>query len=93
MNKFIFILLSVLFPLMCCAQGSFEDVKKAAEKGDAISQYNLGVYYYTGNGVEQDEEQATNWFEKAAEQGHEGAANALKELADKFLEQATGSQR
>eukprot|EP00232_Nephroselmis_pyriformis_P003606 CAMPEP_0182909502 /NCGR_PEP_ID=MMETSP0034_2-20130328/35782_1 /TAXON_ID=156128 /ORGANISM="Nephroselmis pyriformis, Strain CCMP717" /LENGTH=962 /DNA_ID=CAMNT_0025045759 /DNA_START=420 /DNA_END=3305 /DNA_ORIENTATION=- len=42
---------------------------KAAEQGDASSQFNLGVCYEKGQGVEKDLSQASNWYLKAAEQG------------------------
>ena len=41
----------------------------AAEQGDANSQFNLGVYYLKGFGVEKDVAEAVRWFRKAAEQG------------------------
>ena len=40
-----------------------------ADAGNAISQYNLGVCYAKGNGVEVDLAEAVRWFRKAAEQG------------------------
>lgn len=52
------------------------DVKKihklsldAAQNGDAKAQYNLGVNYEYGFGVEQDMNQAFSWYKKAADQG------------------------
>ena len=46
------------------------ELKKAAENGDAKAQYELGVMYYWGDGgVPQDVEKSTYWFRKAAEQG------------------------
>ena len=44
--------------------------RKAAEQGEAIAQYNLGVMYNTGRGVAQDDKQAVAWYRKAAEQGN-----------------------
>ena len=44
--------------------------REAAEQGLAISQYNLGVLYQYGEGVEKDETRAVDWYRKAAEQGH-----------------------
>ncbi len=38
-----------------------------AYEGNAESQYNLGVLYLEGHGVERSIEQARNWFMKAAE--------------------------
>jgi len=43
---------------------------KAAEQGDAQAQYNLGVAYDKGIGVESDQKEAVKWYRKAAEQGH-----------------------
>ena len=43
---------------------------KAAEKGDVKAQYNLGVLYHTGKGVDKDYAQAALWYRKAAEQGN-----------------------
>ena len=40
-----------------------------AELGDAEAQYNLGVMYDEGAGVEQDLKAAAAWYRKAAEQG------------------------
>lgn len=40
-----------------------------ADRGDAEAQYNLGLMYNNGRGVEQDYSQAAEWFRKAAEQG------------------------
>jgi uncharacterized protein len=40
-----------------------------AEKGDARAQSLLGLIYYNGRGVRQDEREAVKWFKRAAEQG------------------------
>ena len=48
-----------------------------AEKGDAASQFYLGMLYQKGLGVEQDAEVALEWLEKAAEQGDARAIHAL----------------
>jgi uncharacterized protein len=52
-------------------------LKKAAEQGDADAQYNLGLGYAKGIGVEQDYTEAAKWSRKAAEQGHAGGQNSL----------------
>ena len=41
-----------------------------AKKGDAKSQYILGLMYYTGRGVLQNYKEAFRWIKKAADQGH-----------------------
>lgn len=44
-----------------------------AEAGNPKAQYNIGVLYDLGNGVEQDRAEAAIWYRKAADQGHEKA--------------------
>ena len=44
--------------------------RKAAEQGYAYAQYNLGDFFYTGNGVTKDYDEAVKWWRKAAEQGY-----------------------
>ncbi len=41
-----------------------------ANKGDKEAQYNLGLLYNRGHGVEMDQEESFKWFLKAAENGH-----------------------
>ena len=47
----------------------FAETKAKAEAGDADAQFNLGVMYYQGLGVEQDLKEAVKWYQKAADQG------------------------
>ena len=47
--------------------------RRAAEKGHAPAQFNLGWCYVNGQGVAQDYTEAVKWYRKAAEQGHEDA--------------------
>ena len=54
--------------------------RKAAEQGDAIAQFNLGLLYYYGDGVPQDYVKAASWYRKAAEQGYAGAQAGLAAL-------------
>ena len=49
--------------------------EKAAEKGDAEAQFQLGWYYYSQLN---DEAKAAEWFKKAVAQGHEKAKGWLK---------------
>ena len=49
----------------------YDSLVVAAELGDVMAQFYLGVMYYGGNEyVDQNIEQAVVWFHKAAEQGH-----------------------
>ena len=53
------------------------DLRKAAERGDADEQYNLGRCYGKGQGVPQSYTEAAKWYRKAAEQGHAKAQYSL----------------
>ena len=44
-----------------------------AEQGDARAQSLLGLIYYNGRGVRQDEREAIRWFRRAADQGDAAA--------------------
>ena len=46
-----------------------ETLRLAAEQGDAIAQYALGVKYENGRGVPEDETEAVRWYRLAADQG------------------------
>ena len=50
---------------------------EAAELGSIEALYNLGVLYYTGEGVEQDEVKGIQFYKKAAMQGHVLSRNNL----------------
>ena len=47
---------------------AIELLKSAAEKGHALAQVNLAMRYANGYGVEKNQTQAVNWWEKAAAQ-------------------------
>ena len=51
---------------------------KSAELGNGNAMYMLGWKYEHGNGVEQSDEQALQWYRRAAEQGSEDAKQALE---------------
>ena len=59
------------------AQVDIADLRARAEQGNALAQFNLGVNYTSGEGVPQDDVEATRWFRLAAEQGHLGAQQFL----------------
>ena len=48
---------------------ALEDLIRAAEQGNAISQYNLALKYDFGRGVPQDYAEAVKWYRLSAEQG------------------------
>ena len=55
-------------------------IRPLANDGDAAAQFNLGVMYLTGRGVQQDYSAAALWFRKAAEQGYALAQSNLGTL-------------
>ena len=64
------------------AASEFGFYKKAAEAGDLLGAYNLGVAYRDGIGTEIDGAEAARWFEKTAADGDETAAFNLGVLLD-----------
>lgn len=54
--------------------------KKSARRGNAESQYWLGVMHLEGNGTTEDDEEAFRWVSLAADQGHEPAVKLLNHL-------------
>ena len=44
-----------------------------ATQGISVSQYNTGVNYSIGRGIEKDVEKAVYWYQRASEQGHSKA--------------------
>jgi len=54
--------------------------RQKAMSGMPISQYDWGMRYLRGDGVEQDEEQARNWLKMAANQGESRAKMELDRL-------------
>ncbi len=51
--------------------------RRAAERGDAWAQYNLGHLLLDGNGVARDHDAAFAWYSRAAAQGHARALNLV----------------
>ena len=76
MRNLVFLLLVSLGSLSLFGDDLSQLVAKA-NAGDAAAQYQLGTMYNTGNGVQRDPDQAFNWFQNAARQGHVGAMYRL----------------
>ena len=62
-------------------QDSFTKYRSLADQGDPDAQYETGKRYKYGTGVDKDIQQAIKWLSRASVQQHQGAHNALKELA------------
>jgi len=63
---------------------AFSEFTKAAEQGDMNAQFNLGVMYEEGHGVEQSDLKAGEWYQLAADNGHSEAPMALQLLYEYF---------
>ena len=63
---------------------ALSEFTKAAEDGDVDAQYNLGVMYEHGHGVEQSDLKAGEWYQLAADNGHPEAPTALQLLYEYF---------
>jgi TPR repeat protein len=57
----------------------------AAEHGNTVAMWNLGVFYQEGYGVPQDYAKAREWYEKAVAKDHADAMNSLGVLYDHGL--------
>jgi len=57
--------------------------QELAEKGTSYGQYSMGLRYLKGDGVEQDEKRAKEFFEKAAAQGDVDSQKELDKLKAK----------
>ncbi|AHE50064.1 Sel1 domain-containing protein [Aeromonas hydrophila 4AK4] len=53
------------------------ELMQSAERGDVTAQFLLGKKYDSGEGIEQNDSKAVEWYRKAAEQGHAGAQNNI----------------
>ena len=51
--------------------------KKAADHGEARSQYELGALYAKGSGTVENDQEAFKWFWRSAESGYSDAENIL----------------
>ncbi len=59
---------------------AFDEFRALALGGDAAAQYRLGVMYSKGQGVPQDDKQASSWYLKAAIQDETRAQFAIAEM-------------
>ena len=56
-------------PVQAQTPEEIDAMRRAADQGVALAQYNLGVSYETGRGVPQDDAEAVRWYRLAADQG------------------------
>ena len=60
-------------------------LKKRAQRGEAMAQFDLGLLHIAGLDVSRDDKEAARWLEKSALQGFEKAQYNLGVLYDKGL--------
>ena len=58
--------------------------KQAAERGDVIAKYNLGLCYYEASGTTKDYNQALYWWRQCAAEGNVDAINNVRILEKKL---------
>ena len=59
----------------------FMSLIEDARWGESEAQYAVAMMYATGEGVKMDQEEAAEWFEKAA---HEGHPHAMFKIAERY---------
>ncbi len=60
---------------------AFSKYATLAEHGMPLAQFNLGVFYYNGQGVQKNERLAFEWFGKSAAQGNSNAMQMIEKTA------------
>jgi hypothetical protein len=71
------LLVTDVVPASQVAIPNFDKLQRAAENGDAQSQYKLGELYADGLGVKKNHRTAMIWYNNAAVQGHAAAQYSL----------------
>ncbi len=71
---------------------TYEQVREAAQDGDADAQYALGYMYYYGQNVTRNSQKAQYWIGKAAAQKHAQATRALNILGHETQLASRGEQ-
>ena len=56
---------------------AFDQVRKSAEAGDAVSQFKIGREYEDGHCFEKNDAEALNWYHKTAAQNQADAQDSL----------------
>lgn len=58
-------------------QSAMQQWGPLAEQGHAIAQFNLGMLYHSGSGVDLNEAKAVEWYKKSAKNGYYKAQEYL----------------
>ena len=73
-----------MFQPGCSKVQDIDQLRQAAEQGDASAQYNLGVMYANGEGVPEDYVKAYAWINLAAAQGQKDVVKSKDRLRPKM---------
>lgn len=73
----------MLTPCQVWQISSATDLMPDAERGDSQAQFQLGEIYTYGVGMPSDIKLGTEWYQRAAKQGHAQATVALKMLSER----------
>lgn len=71
---------------------AFNQLKLAADAGDPIAQFKVGLAYFKGSGVEADVFEGAKWYRKSAEQGNVDAQWHLANAYDYFQDKRLGDR-
>ena len=61
---------------------ALQEWKPLADEGNAAAQFNLGIMYQNGQGVDSDPRVAMQWYRRAAEQGYAAAIEWVRNGAE-----------
>ena len=73
---------SAVAPVSAMWDEMLADQIEEAEAGDADAQYEVGIKYLKGHGVEQDTSRAMHWLKLSAQSGNERAAGKLQHMQE-----------
>ena len=74
------LILTALLTFQSAAASEFDEIKAAADKGDADAQFKLGVMNERGKDVPKNDVAAAEWYRKAADQGNVAAQYYLGDM-------------
>lgn len=72
---------------------SIQSLLVAANQGDVQAQYNLGMRYQYGNGVQKSHSKAHRWLDKSAQTGSAQAQYALSLFYQQFAQNQQGTKK
>ena len=73
-------ILLLLSSALLCSGAEIDDIREAAEQGDASAQHRPGLMYGNGSGVVENYVEAVKLLRKRADQGNADAQSKWEEL-------------